>query len=96
MKQTTGLTAIVFAATLALANNCTPGLTYCGSSLIKKGNYQAQIDQALADAGVREVDSGHSSLFHCEGGPNGVISYVASCDVGKCVDAGKGQDDHCQ
>ncbi|KAJ6586075.1 hypothetical protein B0H19DRAFT_925702 [Mycena capillaripes] len=95
MKTVHILMAIASLASLTLADNCTPGLTYCGSSLIKKGNYQAQIDQALFSAGVVEVDSGHSALFFCEGGSGGVISYRKSCAVGKCVDAGKGKDDHC-
>ncbi|KAJ7471624.1 hypothetical protein B0H11DRAFT_2237182 [Mycena galericulata] len=89
------LAGIACFATIAHASNCNPGLTYCGSSLISKGNYQGQIDQALFCAGVVEVDSGHSSLFFCEGGDEGVISYVGQCAVGKCVDGGSGVSDHC-
>jgi len=82
-------------ASCALANNCTPGLDYCGLTLLHKGNYQAQIDQAIADAGVPEVDNGKSALFFCEGGDNGVIKFIEECTVGKCVDAGTGESDYC-
>ncbi|KIM41489.1 hypothetical protein M413DRAFT_27828 [Hebeloma cylindrosporum] len=82
-------------AGFALARNCTPGLRYCGSTLLDIGNYQGQIDQALADAGVQEVDNGKSALFFCQGGDNGVIQFIRECTVGQCVDAGTGNDDHC-
>lgn len=62
---------------------------------LRVGNYQSQIDQALFDAGVQEVDNGKAGLFFCEGGNNGVIRYLQSCAVGNCVDAGKGKSDHC-
>ena len=57
------------------------------------GNYQAQIDQALADAG-QSTDDG-SALFHCVGGASGVIQYLQTCP-GACHDAGSGNDDDCQ
>ncbi|KIM92218.1 hypothetical protein PILCRDRAFT_115522 [Piloderma croceum F 1598] len=95
MKSFATLMAMVALAGCALADNCTPGLNYCGSSLLKKGNYQAQIDQALADAGVQEVDNGESALFACEGGSNGVIKFLQECTVGECVDAGTGRSDYC-
>ncbi|KAJ7116882.1 hypothetical protein C8R44DRAFT_627391 [Mycena epipterygia] len=95
MKTAYILAGLASLAALTSASNCTPGLTYCGSGLISKGNYQGQIDQALFCAGVVEVDSGHSSLFFCEGGAEGVVSYVTSCAVGKCIDGGSGKNDHC-
>jgi hypothetical protein len=62
---------------------------------LNAGNYQAQIDQAIADAGVPEEDNGKSALFFCEGGANGVILFIQECAVGKCVDAGTGKSDFC-
>ena len=63
--------------------------------LSNAGNYQAQIDQAIADAGVPEVDNGKSTLFSCLGGAQGVILFKEECTVGKCVDAGTGKSDFC-
>ena len=63
--------------------------------LSNAGNYQAQIDQAIADAGAGEVDNGKSALFSCQGGDAGVIKFIRECTVGKCVDAGTGKSDYC-
>ncbi|KAF7368843.1 hypothetical protein MVEN_00209700 [Mycena venus] len=95
MKANFILAGIASLAVLVLADSCTPGLTYCGHSLILKGDYQGRIVQALSCAGIEEVDSGHSALYVCEGGPGGVIYYTKSCAQGTCVDAGSGQNDHC-
>lgn len=111
--------SILLAIGSAMAGNCTPGLNYCGSTLMDigkqntstvidtgmqtsranhvflvKGHYQSQIDQAISDAGVPELDNGHESLFHCIGGDNGVISYLGDCPNG-CHDAGHGNSDYC-
>ncbi|KAJ7741073.1 hypothetical protein B0H16DRAFT_1728711 [Mycena metata] len=99
MKAAYILAGITSLATLVLARNCTPGLIYCGSTLtaIATGNaYQDQIDHAPFAARVVEVDKGQSDLFFCQGGASGVISYVASCAVGQCVDGGSGKNDHCK
>ncbi|KAJ6459270.1 hypothetical protein C8R45DRAFT_879847 [Mycena sanguinolenta] len=95
MKSFFALVALASLAGIALADNCTPGLDYCGYSLISKGNYQGQIDQALLCAGVSEEDSGHSALFACLGGPSGLVTYRRSCEVGRCIDGGSGLSDHC-
>ena len=55
------------------------------------GNYQSQIDQAIADAGVQEVDNRKGTLFSCVRGDNGVIKFVNECVVGQCTDAGMGK-----
>lgn len=59
--------------------------------LLSSGNYQPQIDQALADA--QAVEKG-TALFFCVGGANGVISYITTCEHG-CHDSGTGNNDFC-
>ncbi|KAJ7892654.1 hypothetical protein B0H13DRAFT_2665636 [Mycena leptocephala] len=81
MKSTT-FAALLVLATGAIARNCTPNLDYCGRTLLEIGNYQAQIDQALHDAGVGEADGGADDLFHCVGGANGVITFLGFCANG--------------
>ncbi|KAJ8058578.1 hypothetical protein OCU04_012755 [Sclerotinia nivalis] len=93
----TSLPIILFTLTLTtntLARNCTPGLNYCGRTLLSIGKYQPQIDQSLADAGVGEADGGADDLFHCVGGSNGVISFLKYC-VNGCKDEGSGVSDVC-
>ncbi|KAI0970810.1 hypothetical protein F4678DRAFT_479698 [Xylaria arbuscula] len=80
--------------TLAVADNCKPGINYCGHSLLKKGNYQAQIDQCLYDNNQNEPDYGHDDLFHCVGGSNGVIAFIQNCGNG-CQEADTNQSDFC-
>lgn len=58
---------------------------------LPKGNYRAQIDQCLFEAGV--TDNG-KALFYCEGGDSGVIAYLQSCGQ-VCVDGGNGNNDAC-
>lgn len=99
-------------ATFAMARNCTPGLNYCGSTLlaigksnwielgfvfdshITIGDYQAQIDQSLADAGQGNANNGRDDLFQCIGGDNGVIKFLQYCGNG-CKDEGSGVSDRC-
>ncbi|KAJ7044355.1 hypothetical protein C8F04DRAFT_1070212 [Mycena alexandri] len=81
MKSTT-FAAMLVLATGAIARNCTPDLNYCGRTLLEIGNYQPQIDQALHDAGAGEANGGSDDLFHCGGGPNGVITFIGFCANG--------------
>ena len=62
--------------------------------VVNKGNYQPQIDQALAGAGARKFDGGADDLFHCEGGDNGVIRWLSHCHY-RCRDNGPGNSDTC-
>lgn len=97
----------------AIADNCKPGIFYCGHTLSSKGkthshssflktklnrmflgHYQAQIDQAIHDAGQQEIDNGKDDLFYCVGGGNGVIDWQKRCASG-CIDAGTDKSDHC-
>ncbi|EAW14267.1 uncharacterized protein ACLA_073020 [Aspergillus clavatus NRRL 1] len=88
-----GLTA--FLSSFAAASNCKANLDYCGSSLLKKGNYYAQIANELKAKG-QSTDPSHiqQSLFHCTGGSNGEIEFLRFCSGG-CQDAGKGHSDSC-
>ncbi|KAF2013494.1 hypothetical protein BU24DRAFT_464270 [Aaosphaeria arxii CBS 175.79] len=81
-------------ATSVIADNCKQGLKYCGSSLLKKGDYREQIDQALAVAGHASWD-GTNVLFDCLGGPSGAIKFIKGCEGG-CKDNGKNKNDACK
>ncbi|KFZ04216.1 hypothetical protein V502_10319 [Pseudogymnoascus sp. VKM F-4520 (FW-2644)] len=92
-------TVLAVFATSAIADNCTPGLNYCGKTLMAVsspflGKYQPQIDQAVYDAGRQLLNNGYGDLFYCVGGNNGVIQWKAFCSKG-CVDAGRGDSDYC-
>ncbi|USP76443.1 hypothetical protein yc1106_03717 [Curvularia clavata] len=77
-----------------VADNCKRGLDYCGSSLLKKGDYREQIDQALAVAGHSSWD-GDNVLFYCLGGSSGSIEFIKGCSGG-CKDNGSGRSDTCR
>ncbi|OBT72001.1 hypothetical protein VF21_08589 [Pseudogymnoascus sp. 05NY08] len=94
MKFTLVATVLAMFATSAIADNCTPGLNYCGKTLMAVGKYQAQIDQAVYDRGQQLLNNGLGDLFHCVGGDNGVIQWISHCCNG-CVDAGRGHSDYC-
>ncbi|KFY77063.1 hypothetical protein V499_03468 [Pseudogymnoascus sp. VKM F-103] len=94
MQFTLLAAALAVFATGAIADNCKPGLFYCGSTLVSKGKYQAQIDQAIHDAGQQEIDNGKDDLFYCVGGNQGVIDWQKRC-AGGCIDAGTDKSDHC-
>ncbi|QMW42881.1 hypothetical protein AFCA_007085 [Aspergillus flavus] len=89
------LAGIVALASLAAANNCKTGLNYCGYNLLGTGNYGAQANGALKAAN-QPTDDPHirESLFHCNGGNNGDISFIQYCGGG-CRDGGSGNSDYC-
>ncbi|OGM40354.1 maltose permease [Aspergillus bombycis] len=106
MVQLAALSVAVLAslAPLAAAKNCKTGLNYCGFVLTSiglltwffvSGNYDSQIAVAL-QAANQPTDDLHfrESLFHCNGGGNGDISFSTYCDGG-CQDGGSGNSDHC-
>ncbi|OJK04269.1 hypothetical protein ASPACDRAFT_21780 [Aspergillus aculeatus ATCC 16872] len=98
MVQLASLTVAIIATSLApmvAARNCKTGLNYCGYNLLNIGNYAAQINQALSDA-KQHIDSAHihESIFHCNGGSNGDITWLAYCGSG-CQDGGSGKSDFC-
>jgi hypothetical protein len=59
------------------------------------GKYGAQVNGALEAAG-QPTDDGHirESLFHCNGGDNGDISFITYCGGG-CRDGGNDRSDYC-
>ncbi|KXG53402.1 uncharacterized protein PGRI_004520 [Penicillium griseofulvum] len=79
----------------SLADNCTPGIRYCGYNLLAKGDYLEQITEALSGAN-QPTDSQHvrQSFFVCTGGPGGEISFQRYCD-NTCHDGGSGKNDWC-
>jgi hypothetical protein len=68
--------------TLLEIGMCRVLLLWTRRTHLRIGNYQAQIDQALHDAGVGEADGGADDLFHCVGGANGVIAFLGFCANG--------------
>ncbi|BCS19717.1 uncharacterized protein APUU_20149A [Aspergillus puulaauensis] len=80
---------------LVAARNCKTGLNYCGWNLLDIGKYGAQVNQALANAN-QPADNSHinQSLFHCNGGQDGDISYITYCRSG-CHDGGEDESDYC-
>ncbi|KAK2616623.1 hypothetical protein QQS21_000446 [Conoideocrella luteorostrata] len=81
---------------LASANNCKPGLKYCGYFLLKIGNYGKQIDTALSEKGLDPTDQTKvlNTLFDCLGGPNGDIKAISFCDRG-CAEGDPNMSDSC-
>ena len=60
------------------------------------GNYENQIEEALADQGISNPTDfqKNNSLFYCNGPPGGTITWRQTCqDV--CVNAGHDIDDSC-
>ncbi|KAL6699580.1 hypothetical protein J3F84DRAFT_344918 [Trichoderma pleuroticola] len=94
MKVTTVL-YILAVASSAAAEACHPGLTYCGESLLTKGNYHEQINEALEREGI-PTDSHHvlDSLFFCTDDEDYVV-FKATCKPDRCQDAGLGNSDYC-
>ncbi|KAJ4006115.1 hypothetical protein NW752_001365 [Fusarium irregulare] len=79
---------------IAEARDCTTGLRYCGYVLLKVGNYDAQIRQALSDGGHPINDDWIKySYFDCIGGYGGLIKWLDKCKG--CVDSPEGNSDVC-
>ncbi|KAK9445152.1 hypothetical protein VB005_00259 [Metarhizium brunneum] len=55
-------------------DNCKPGLSYCGSTLLQIGNYSDQVDAALKAQSLNtSAQVTANTLFDCIGGPSGDI-----------------------
>ncbi|PYH92370.1 hypothetical protein BO71DRAFT_400589 [Aspergillus ellipticus CBS 707.79] len=94
------ITAIALAVVATItpfvaAKNCQSGLQYCGSVLLRKGNYYSQIVDALESVG-EAADSDHvqHTLFQCTGGSNGDIDVIKYCGSA-CQDGGNNHSDSC-
>ncbi|KAG6186946.1 hypothetical protein E4U27_008202 [Claviceps purpurea] len=83
--------AIMAITPVAQAGGCTPGLTYCGRTLLEYGYDDAKILEAARAAGM-PVQYTYLSLYTCHSG--GVIEYKQPCGD-SCVDGGGGSDDYC-
>ncbi|KAI0890741.1 uncharacterized protein GGS22DRAFT_184087 [Annulohypoxylon maeteangense] len=78
---------------IATARNCGVGYYYCGSNLLSKGDYYADIIGALEDA-EEPTDEDHveNSLFLCKGPDD--VPFVEYCEDG-CDNEGAGSSDTC-
>ncbi|KAH7069768.1 hypothetical protein BKA63DRAFT_519536 [Paraphoma chrysanthemicola] len=92
--------AIVAAASSAAAADCQKGLTYCGSTLIKKDpKYRAQMEAIIKTEVPSDVKSKFKSLD--EGLNNSTwycgnwLEYLGRCGTRGCIDGGANKDDRC-
>ncbi|ORY18299.1 hypothetical protein BCR34DRAFT_596242 [Clohesyomyces aquaticus] len=92
MKLT--ILALLSLTTLSVAENCRPGIWYCGYNLLRRGNYMEDIKKELASFG-RPLDGHHiyDSRFQCTHDYG--IFFRGTCYAGKCNDGGEGKDDNC-
>ncbi|KAJ5178536.1 uncharacterized protein N7500_001235 [Penicillium coprophilum] len=82
-------------ASLGAAKNCQTRFNYCSSALLKRGNYDTQIRNAVADAqGAFPGVNRDNALFACLGGSNGEIKVIQKCGY-LCKDGGAGHTDSC-
>lgn len=86
----TGLLSTVF------ADNCYGTGNWCGSALLKKGDYQSTIKDKLAGAS-QPTDDLHvrESLFTCVADSKGDITFVSFCASGCTEQSGKANSDFC-
>ena len=94
MKVSSVTTFILTTAMGVAADNCKVGLNYCGSTLLKIGNYRGQIQQAFIASGMSWRTDPDDWIFQCIGGPEGLIKVAQDCPTG-CVDRGENQSDTC-
>ncbi|PYH45977.1 uncharacterized protein BP01DRAFT_356173 [Aspergillus saccharolyticus JOP 1030-1] len=93
--KTSTILAILGAASCAVAIRCTQGLTYCGTSLVKKGNYTRDMQNALQRESIST--SSHDlldSLYLCTIDEDYLI-WRQTCRRGACQDNGTNRDDTC-
>ncbi|KAG6297245.1 hypothetical protein E4U09_001434 [Claviceps aff. purpurea] len=95
MAQITSLMVAVIMAitpvTQAGAWDCTPGLLYCGDTLVRNGYDVAKITEAAKAANVNELYY-YQALFTCNA--DGGITYEEAC-LFECVDGGRGENGSC-
>ncbi|RYP43473.1 hypothetical protein DL770_011651 [Monosporascus sp. CRB-9-2] len=86
-------TAVFATAGVVVADSCNRGGVYCGSSLLRKGNYRDHIKETLQAAGV-STDELHiqNSKFDCLSG--GDIAYREFCSNG-CGGTDSTDPDYC-
>ncbi|KAG5919743.1 hypothetical protein E4U53_003965 [Claviceps sorghi] len=86
------LAALAAVLPVAMANDCVAGLIYCGSTLLRYGNYEQRIANAIGQIPIGYFNYKERSLFQCVGGGN--IQYLKTCSL-NCVDGGAGRNDGC-
>ncbi|ORY12637.1 hypothetical protein BCR34DRAFT_600522 [Clohesyomyces aquaticus] len=92
------LVAILAAASFAVAENCQPGLSYCGYNLLRRGNYrqdmEAELEKRTRNMGYTERYV-QQSVFYCKDSAGG-IEYSMYCgDNNNCKDGGANKNDAC-
>ncbi|RYP46588.1 hypothetical protein DL768_007210 [Monosporascus sp. mg162] len=87
------ITAVFATAGVVVAESCNRGGVYCGSSLLRKGNYRDHIKETLQAAGV-STDERHiqNSKFDCLS--DGDIAYREFCSNG-CGGTDSTDPDYC-
>ncbi|KAG6072742.1 hypothetical protein E4U16_005140 [Claviceps sp. LM84 group G4] len=95
MVQITSLIVAVIMAMTPVAQagvwHCTPGLLYCGNTLVQRGYDRAKIIKAAKAAKVHELYYFHA-LFTCNAKRG--VTYEEPC-LFDCVDGGRGNNDTC-
>ncbi|KAI1174326.1 hypothetical protein F4777DRAFT_580014 [Nemania sp. FL0916] len=91
------LLAVALSAALSeitVADNCTHGVYYCGTSLLALGNYFQYIHNALEKAGQPHNDTWiEQSVFYCL--VDDVVLFSEYCKNG-CLDNGSGKNGSCK
>ncbi|KAM0689870.1 hypothetical protein Q7P36_010742 [Cladosporium allicinum] len=87
-------------AEVAVARNCDGGLNYCGKTLNKIGDYEAEIQSACGQVHIscRDGYGDNYVLFECKSSVFGNhIAVENNCgEYGlKCIDGGAGKSDTC-
>jgi len=101
MRSTTigFLISAIMVSTVIAEDYCTPGLYYCGNSLLTKNYdfYYGKITGALRAAKKPTAESAgyfHGARYFC--GPNDDIKFNEACNLPNvCYDLGQGKDDQC-
>ncbi|KAG6078070.1 hypothetical protein E4U30_004555 [Claviceps sp. LM220 group G6] len=92
VQITSFIVAVIVAVThVAQAADCTPGLLYCGDTLLHRPYDSSKILQAIQDAGLA-VGYWQNILIQCN--PDESITALKVCD-GLCANGGEGNSDYC-
>ncbi|KAF2643755.1 hypothetical protein P280DRAFT_546656 [Massarina eburnea CBS 473.64] len=93
MKGLLAASLIILSSVSVMAKSCNRGGVYCGSSLLRRGNYRDHIVETLKAAGI-DADEIHiqNGIFHCLN--NGEIHYYEFCEKG-CGGTDSTAPDYC-
>ncbi|KAI1773147.1 hypothetical protein F4818DRAFT_443506 [Hypoxylon cercidicola] len=90
-------TVLALGVTPSLAESCDAPWEWCGWDLLRRGDYEETIKEALTNADQPTDDRHiHQSLFRClDTDDNGNIEFASLCELG-CAYGGSAQsDDYC-